>query len=468
MKKRIAAEWEPALGVLVSWPASLPQALLKKLAADTTVYLMCADEAAIDEARSTLAEMGIDAEAVRYLTVPKGDDSTWPRDWGPQPLFDEQGNYQVLGPRYTLSTPFCGTEPEPELFCAPWGDERVPIAQFDGDTSDDLAAEAIARQIGVGFLKAPFAFTGGNVLSDGVNTLLSTEVLLAENQAEGLTRDHYFKYVADITGMTNYTVLSDYEGFSLNHVDCFLKILDERRLLVVRPPRDHELYPVYRDIVLNEIARARNSYGEPWEVIPVDSGEVRGGGGIAAYVNSLILNRCVYVPMYGIPEDERALAQWRAAMPGYDVQGFTFELDEEPYAYNPDDLYGEVGWDPGDVLHCRTRAVWDPQMLHIDVPGVRGGARAGAPVQVDAHVVAYSGRPLVADACAVRWRVQGDEAWEAAPLTPGPTHEVLTAELPAQDAGTVVEYYVTAADESGRAECSPRTAPAQFLTYTVA
>ena len=344
----------------------------------------------------------------------------------------------------------------------------MPLTGFEGDTSDDLAAEAIARQLGLSFVKAPFAFTGGNVLNDGVNTIISTEVLLAENKFEGLTRDQYFKYVSRVTGMTNYCVLSDYEHFSLNHIDCFLKILDERRLLVIRPPRDHELYPIYRAIVEEEIPRTTNSYGESWEVIPIDSGVTRSGEGIAAYVNSLILNKCVYVPLYGIPEDEGALATWRAAMPGYDVQGFTFELAEEPFAYNPDGLYGEVGWDPGDVLHCRTRAVWDPQMLHIDVPGPNATPTAGEPIRIVVHMVAYSGAPIDAESARVYWRKGGEQEFRAAALVEGPAHEMYTAEIPAQNAGVTIEYYVAASDGSGRAETAPRTAPAQFLTFNVA
>lgn len=467
MKKRMAAEWEPAVGVLVAWPASLPQALLVKLTNDTNVHFLCADEEATAEAAETLSQMGANLENVSYLIVPKGDDSTWPRDWGPQPLFDEDGNYYVIGPRYVLSTPFCGTEHEPELFCAPWGEERTPLSQFEGDASDDLAAEAIARQLRLGYIKAPFAFTGGNVLNDGVNTILSTEVLIAENRFQGQTPEAYFTNVAKATGMTNYIVLSDYEHFSLNHVDCFLKPLDERRLLVVRPPKDHELYPVYRDIVENEIPRCTNSYGDPWEVVPVDSGVVRSGEGIAAYVNSLILNDCVYVPMYGIPEDERALQQWRDAMPGYDVQGFTFEVADEPFAYNPDGLYGEVGWDPGDVLHCRTRAIWDPQMLHVDVPGPVGTPGAEGPVTVVANIHAYSARPLVAEKTNLCWRVSGGE-FRAVPLKPGSAHDQYAADIPAQPAGTTVEYYVECGDESGRVNTSPHGAPKQFLSYVVA
>ena len=40
MKKRIAAEWEPARGVMVAWPASLPKALVCKLAAATRLHLL--------------------------------------------------------------------------------------------------------------------------------------------------------------------------------------------------------------------------------------------------------------------------------------------------------------------------------------------------------------------------------------------------------------------------------------------
>lgn len=468
MKKRLAAEWEPAVGVLVGYPIALPKALIQKLAKDTTLHLMCADDEAIEEAKALLAKWEIDANAVRFLTVPKGDDSTWPRDWGPHPRFDENGNYAMIGPRYVLSTPFCGTEHNPELFCAPWGEDKVPLTEFEGDTSDDLAASAIAAQVGVPFVKAPFAFTGGNVLNDGIDTILSTEVLLAENEFQGYTRDEYFKKVTELTGMSNYTVLSDYEGFSLNHVDCFLKILDDRRLLVERPPVDSELFPIYEDIVNNEIAKATNSHGEPWEVIRIDAGVVRDGSGIAAYVNSLILNKCVYVPMYGIDTDESALATWRAAMPGYDVQGFTFEIADEVDSYNPDDLYGVCGWDPGDVLHCRTRAVWDPYMLYVRADGPVGKAAADVPTTVGVTVVPYSRRAVIADETKLCWRVAGEDAFNEAPLVPGPTHEVYVAEVPALPAGTTVEYYAVAADESGRKESFPRVAPAQLRSFTVA
>lgn len=468
MKKRIAAEWEPAIGVMVAWPASLPRALVRELASDTQLYLLCADDdAVVAEAHETLERWGIDAEGVRYLRVPKGEDSTWPRDWGPQPLFDADGTFKLLGPRYVYSTPFCGPEHDAPLTCAPWLDEPLSLDQYECDGCEDAAAGEIARQLGVEFVKLPFAFTGGNVLTDGIDSILSTEVLLLENKFDGLSVEEYFDAVAEVTGMANYSVFSDYEDYSLQHVDCFLKVLDDHRLLVQRPPADHPLFERYERIVREEIACAVNSYGKPWEILRVDTGVLADGESMAAYVNSLILNTCVYVPQYGIPEDEQALEQWRAAMPGYDVKGFTFVLDDEPEAYNPDGLYEGIGWDPGDVLHCRTRAVWDPGMLHIHVDTLDKEVPAA-----DAHVLhvtikAYSGEALLPESLQAFYRVRGEEAWQSVPLAATSTREVYCAELPGGPSGTAYEYYVAAADASGRSETMPRTAPAGFYTFAI-
>lgn len=467
MKKRIAAEWEPAIGVMVGYPISLPKALVQEFAKDTVLYLLCENEENVADAKALMMKFGIDPEAVKYLIVPKGDDSTWPRDWGPQPVFDEEGAFHLIGPSYKYSTPFCGPEHDAPLTCAPWLDEPLPLDKYDGDSSDDDAAQAIAEQLGVDFIKLPFAFTGGNVLVDGVNTILSTEVLWLENKFCGWNHDAYFNTVAQITGMTNYAFFSDYEDYSLQHVDCFLKVLDDRRLLIQRPPADHPLSAVYEGIVENEIAKSVNSYGQPWEILRVDTGVLADGEGLAAYVNSIILNTCIYVPQYSIPEDEGALQAWRDAMPGYEVKGFTFVLDDEPDAFNPDDLYDTIGWDPGDVLHCRSRAVWDPDMLYVRASRPFGEIAEGEAYQANATIVAYSGADLLAGKLQLHYRVNGGQ-WVAVPLQPNAVHETYSATIPGQAAGAAVDYYLEAADASGRTECAPRPAPKGFYSYTVA
>jgi hypothetical protein len=36
----MVAEWEPAIGVLIAWPLSIPKELVMELAKDTKLYLL--------------------------------------------------------------------------------------------------------------------------------------------------------------------------------------------------------------------------------------------------------------------------------------------------------------------------------------------------------------------------------------------------------------------------------------------
>ncbi len=71
------------------------------------------------------------------------------------------------------------------------------------------------------------------------------------------------------------------------------------------------------------------------------------GDELASYVNALILNRKVFVPLFGIEADDDALAVWREVMPGYEVRGF--------------ESAGESAWTNTDAIHCRTKAIWNPR-----------------------------------------------------------------------------------------------------------
>lgn len=465
MKKRLAAEWEPAIGVMVAWPPAVPRSLFEELAKDTTVYVLVASEDARVEAQEAFGRWGIDGNKVDFVMVPQGEDYCWPRDWGPQPLFDEAGEFHMVGPSYVLSTPFCDIGHDVPLMCA--DEEPHPLEDYESDGRDDEAAAAVAAHMGVDFVKAPFAFTGGNVLNDGVNSILSTEVLLFENRFKGISDEDYFRQVAEVTGMTNYTVLSDYEQFSLNHVDCLAKPLDDRRILVLRYPEDHPHHQLVEDIVNDELGSALNSYGQPWEIVRMDTNYIHRKGMLAAYANSLILNKVIYVPQYSIDQDAIALEQWRAAMPGYTVKGFEYKLDDEPESKDLRGIYDYVGWDAGDVLHCRTRAVWDPGMLYVRASRPYGPVFEGETYRVSATVVAYSGADLVESAPTLHYRAGGDADWTEAPMASSATREVWFADVPAFDRGTVVEYFVEAADLSGRRECAPRVAPEGFYAYIV-
>jgi len=147
-------------------------------------------------------------------------------------------------------------------------------------------------------------------------------------------------------GITNYHILSNFEQpAGIQHLDCMMKVIDEETLLVAEPPEDHAAYQVYEDIVNNELAQLKTIYGRPYIIkrIKIDTSNT----GLAAYTNSLILNETVYVPLFDIALDAEAINTWQEIMPGYEVKGFTFFLDDEPEEVITQDLknhYGDYGW----------------------------------------------------------------------------------------------------------------------------
>src|SRR5690606_7360655 len=84
-----------------------------------------------------------------------------------------------------------------------------------------------------------------------------------------------------------------------------------------------------------------SAYGTPYQVfrVPTPNGE--------PYTNALIVNERVYVPVTGSAWDDDALAVYRAAMPGYEVRGFT------------------GSWLSTDALHCRVKEVPDRGLLYL-------------------------------------------------------------------------------------------------------
>jgi hypothetical protein len=58
---RLAAESEPALGALVSWPLAVPESLVVEIAEDDTLFLLVQDETKEAEAARELVEWGFDA-----------------------------------------------------------------------------------------------------------------------------------------------------------------------------------------------------------------------------------------------------------------------------------------------------------------------------------------------------------------------------------------------------------------------
>ncbi|MEE9230090.1 MAG: agmatine deiminase family protein [Acidobacteriota bacterium] len=442
---RVAAEWEPALGALVAWPPIVPDELLVEIAEDDRLFLMVNDREMQAEAEGRLKDLGIDLAAVEFIVSQKSDTLSWTRDWGPFALFDEKRMFHLADPRfvdYPQSTPSC----DGRLYSF-----SIPFL-FDNPV-DDTATEVVARTLGLSHHQLPFALTGGNALVDGHGTAFSTCVMLNENRRYlGIPEDRFYRDVEAHLGISNYVIVPNFEWFGIQHIDCLMKPLDEETLLVKRVPEGHPDHQPIEEIVAY-LSSLQNPHGRSYRIVRIDTPPYLLGYFVANYTNSLILNRKVLVPLFDIPADEKALETWREAMPGYEVIGFKNS--------------GPSGWNWLDALHCRVRAMWDPEMLYMHHRRFDDRMEVARSYRVEVLILDYSGAGLIHEELKLSWRPRGETDWKEVILEVDSEPDLFVAAIPGPEAGEAVEYFLSAADRSGRREALPRAAPEGFYTLSV-
>ncbi|MBK9045005.1 MAG: agmatine deiminase family protein [Saprospiraceae bacterium] len=461
---RTIAEWEPSSGTLITWPLCIPFKLAVELAKDNHLYTLVSDVKSKNEAEDWYQKWAISDTNNTFIITPLGIDGWWTRDWGPSGIFTNDGNLHLGDGKYIYATPNSGPECKAPLQFIYKNDNNEIIKT----EIDDYATLPVGKALNIPVLDLPYINTGGNVLTDGLGTAFSSCILLNENEFFKVSKEKFFQLNKTLSGYQNYHILSNFEKNGIQHLDCFMKLLDEERMLVALPPSNHELFPLYENIVNNELKNLTNSYGRPYEILRIKTAPYRLDN-LAAYTNSLILNKTIYVPLFQIPEDKTALETWQKVMPGYTVKGFTFALKDEPLV-SPEmkKHYRDYGWNHGDALHCRTRAIWDKDMLFITFKKLPAMVEAGEPLTVYATIIDYSKKGLEKDAQKLYWRPKGKKEWNEIPLKKDGDITRYKTDISLQKGQKgIFEYYISAASLSGKRENKPRTAPEGFYTVEV-
>ncbi|MBM3318515.1 MAG: agmatine deiminase family protein [Candidatus Eisenbacteria bacterium] len=469
---RACAEWEPASGTLIRWPLGIPAALVVELAEDDSLYVLVETSGQENQARNTFASYGVNLAHTRFLYA--NTYSHWTRDWGPLSVFDGEGRWGITDAVFNGYpwVPGCDGDgflvrPHPGALGRGWAERRegAPPIAAGGDRvpgagegrsargirgyydEDNLVNGVLAAEFGCPLHELPAFCTGGNIMVDGQGTAFSTRQMLAENSPQ-LTEAQFRALAGAFLGIGDYHFVDNPEIQGIQHIDCYAKLLDEETILVKQVAMGHPEYGCIEHLV-DELAALTSCYGRPYRLLRVFCGAYSGTS-TAAYTNSLILNRKVLVPLFNISSDAAALAAYADAMPGYEVIGFPWSA-----------------WYYYDALHCRTMGIFDRGMLRL----AHRPLDDEVPWTPDREIVALiddrSGAGLVADSLLVRWRVAGEGIWQAAPLEALAAPDSFRAVLPGQPPGTEVEYFLAAADHSGRRETLPRGAPAGRFRFTI-
>jgi len=241
-------------------------------------------------------------------------------------------------------------------------------------------------------------------------------------------------------------VLPDIQLDGIHHIDCWAKFLDEETVLVKKVASNHVDYTRIENTAAT-IASLPNKYGRSFKVIRMTCPPIQSGN-VAAFTNSLILNKKVLMPAFGIAGDATAIQTYQAALPGYEVLSFT------------------GGWLTDDALHCRVMQIHDRYMLRVDHNPLQGSP-AGVPMEVQAYIDDRSEAGLDMAQTRLYWRVVGAPSFASVQFQADAEPDWYRAQIPSQAPSKQIEYYVSARDNTGRVQTRPRTAPVATYKVTV-
>jgi agmatine/peptidylarginine deiminase len=392
---RSLAEFERMKGVLIAYPLGITVAVVRELAEDDIVY--CVVTAGQQTAAyNTFNSGGVNMSHVVFFN--HATDSYWTRDYGPWFAYDADGELDVIDTIYNRPRP-----------------------------NDDSIPAAFGAFLGLDVYGPDLTTAGGNYMDTGRGIAASTTLVWDENPSK--THAQIAQMAHDYMGIDTYHVVADVNNDYIHHIDCWGKFLAPDKILIRSVPTTHSQYDE-AEAAATYWSQQTSSYGWPFHVYRVYTPNNQ------PYTNSLIFNKKVLVPITGSSWDDDAILAYQQAMPGYEVLGFT------------------GGWESTDALHCRSMGIGDPGLLYIwSIPLQDITLPAGA-YPVEAQIIDYSQTGLVAGQPRVFWRAGTSGSFNYVTMTAG-GNDLYTASIPGQPMGTTIQYYIHAADNSGRQEEYP-------------
>jgi agmatine/peptidylarginine deiminase len=394
---RPVAEFEPASQVLIRYPLGIPVSLVAQFsnAAQVICIVSSSQQSA---ANSAFVSAGANMANISYLNA--ATDSYWTRDFGPWFIYDGNGQFGVVD--------FVYNRPRP---------------------NDNMIPQTFAQQLGWNYFGMNLTQTGGNYMSDGINTAAQTQIAYTEN---GNNQTNVNTKMQNYLGITNYHVVQDPNNTYIDHIDCWGKFLAPDKVLIRSVPTSHAQYSAI-EATASYFANLNCAWGYPYRVYRVNTPSNQ------PYTNSVILNKKVFVPIMGGSYDAAALQVYRDAMPGYEVIGVTGA--------------SATPWESTDALHCRAHEIPDKNMLHIAHTPWHGLVPLDSELTINTTITANSGQPLYSDSTFVCYKVNSG-TWQRSYLQ-SITRNQFNTTLSGFAMGDTIRYFIHSADQSGHSYDHP-------------
>ena len=390
---RNPGEWEPSQGVIIRYPLGISVAIV----AEMSEYLMVTtvvSSSSYSNCYNSYVSGGVNMANTEFIIA--STNTYWTRDYGPWFIFNN-GRMGIVDHIYN--------RPRPQ---------------------DDVIPQTIGSEWGLSVYGMDLTATGGNHMSDGLGMSMSTVLIYNENS--GLAESEVDSIMLAYLG-NDYDVLGYIESGGIHHIDCWAKFLSPTTIMVKDVPASSSSYALL-NARAEYLSQQISAWGQPYTIVRIYCPYG------TAYTNSIILGDKVLVPTFSSSYDATALQTYADAMPGYEILGFT------------------GSWLDDDAIHCRTMGVPDENMLFIHHIPVVGSFNPNDNIPISVQIDPYSDQALISDSLKIFYRVDGG-TWEHTLLSSTVVSDSFYSEIPAQPGASEVEYYIQAADESGRVEMHP-------------
>ena len=341
---RTPAEWERHEGTWLQWPHeespwgkgyrtvlnSIWVEMVKELHTGEKVHIIVYNDREKQHVLDCLGDHPIDYNQVDFFI--KETDDVWVRDNGPIFVKDDSGKM------FALDWNFNG-----------WGG-KYPHGK------DRLIAEYIANTIGAPLVKTPVCLEGGGVEFDGQGTLMASKTsIINDNRNPGKSQSEIEDALTEYFGVTNFVWITGLKGEDNNnedtdwHIDGAARFSDAETIMYKynAAGNDEGFYLAALEKHYQELREAVNIHGRKYKLIPVPvtKGTIFGSPedgtrtGKGSYLNYLVGNEVVLVPVYDDENDALGLSIIEGQFPGRRIAGINVKA---LYPY-------------GGMIHCVTQ-----------------------------------------------------------------------------------------------------------------
>lgn len=439
---RTMAEWEEIEVLCVGWEgySSIQKQIVVNAAQECHVLILTESPNEVENYITSNNNGGSAASLENITIIGTPMNTVWIRDYGPNTVYGNGVDDRII-------VDWLYNRPRPD---------------------DDVAPQVIADHMGIDLYETtaePWDLmnTGGNFMSDGFGTGFASNLIGDENdggntwwgtQFPDQSDEDIENILAEFMGLHTYIRMENLPYDGIHHIDMHMKLLDEETILMAEYPEGVADGPQIEANLEYVLANYSSVYGTPFDVVRIPSppepgwggGYPDAGGDYMTYTNSVFVNNTILLPTYYEEYDTTAIAIYEAALPGYNVVGI-----------DCNQIISASG-----AIHCITHSVGVEDPLLISHQPLDDTEDTVNPYGVEALIQHRSG---IASA-RLFWRLEGASAYNEVAMTEG-AEDMWSADIPAQDQGSVIQYYVEGTSVSGKTQDRPMPAPEGYWQFEV-